>query len=241
MNKGKWRWVWCAGLLVMMLGWAACGTNGPGASTPPNAGSSKLPELLSNPMSVLLLLAAALGVVVFIERYVHYHRVQINTTEFIGGLRNVIRQKNLVEAISICEATPSPAARLVREAVLQRERGRAELKEILEQMGSTETARLERHLWVLVTLAQVAPLLGLLGTVMGFMAQDVVTDLRAHFSQALVPAALGLAVGVPCFAGYNYLVNEVGGLVLDMERSSMDALQLVGEVRTAQPAEKASA
>ncbi len=235
MDQKEWRRAGCAVWITAMTMLTACGGNGTG--TPP--GPSRLPELLGNPMSVLLLLAAALGVVVFLQRYLHYHRVQINTTEFIGGLRNVLRQRNLVEAISICEATPSPAARLVREAVLQRERGRAELKELLEQMGSAETARLERHLWVLATLSQIAPLMGLLGTVLGFMSLDVVTDLRTQFAQSLVPAALGLAVGVPCHVGYNYLVNEVGGLVLDMEKSSLEALQLVGELRSSPPQEKA--
>jgi len=190
-------------------------------------GDSKLPELMRNPMMWVLFLGAAIGVVVFVERYLHFHKEQIKIGQFISGLKNVLRQKNLVEALSICEATKGPTARLVREAIVERELPRADLKELLQQMGAWETARLERNLWVLATLGQIAPLLGLLGTVTGFMASDVVTDLQAHFAQALIPTAAGLAVGVPALAGYNYLVNEVGDIVLEMEQATMEALRMV--------------
>ena len=104
------------------------------------------------------------------------------------------------------------------------------MKEALEQAGASEVARLERNLWVLATIGQIAPLFGLLGTVMGFMTDEVVTNLHAHFSQALIPTALGLAIGIPCYAAYNYLVAEVGGLVMDMEKASLDAVRLVEEL-----------
>ncbi len=192
--------------------------------------SNGSPDMLQSPMTWLLFFSAAIAVVVFAERYMLYHSVQINTTEFIGGLGNVMSRGNIVEAISICEATNSPAARLVREAIVNRDRSRDDMKEALEQAGAGEVARLERNLWVLATLGQITPLLGLLGTVMGFMTDEVVTNLHAHFSRALIPTALGLAVGIPCYAAYNYLVAEVGGLVMDMEKTSLDAIRLVEEL-----------
>ena len=192
--------------------------------------SDNTPDMLQSPMAWLLFFSAAIAVVVFAERYMLYRSVQINTMEFIGGLGNVMSRGNIVEAISICDSTNSPAARLVREAIVNRDRGRDDMKEALEQAGAGEVARLERNLWVLATLGQIAPLLGLLGTVMGFMTDEVVTNLHAHFSRALIPTALGLAVGVPCYVAYNYLVAEVGGLVMDMEKASLDAIRLVEEL-----------
>ena len=117
----------------------------------------------------VLLAASALGVVVFVERRLTYHRVQINTTALLGGLKNVLSQNNLVEAIGICDATPSPTARVVKTVLENHQLAREEVKEILEQQGSEEVARLEQRLGVLATLGQVAPLLGLLGSVLGFM------------------------------------------------------------------------
>ena len=72
-----------------------------------------LPPLLSQggPMIWVILLASAVAVVVFIERVLHYHRAQINSVEFLNGVRNVLKRDNVVEAISICDATPGPVAR----------------------------------------------------------------------------------------------------------------------------------
>ena len=229
------------GLAVLgLVLWLGCGDTEPESG--PVVGESKAeqadapvpsdnsPDMLQSPMTWLLFFSAAIAVVVFAERYMLYRSVQINTTEFIGGLGNVMSRGNIVEAISICDSTNSPAARLVREAIVNRDRGRDDMKEALEQAGAGEVARLERNLWVLATLGPIAPLLGLLGTVMGFMTDEVVTNLHAHFSRALIPTALGLSVGVPCYAAYNYLVAEVGGLVMDMEKASLDAIRLVEEL-----------
>src|SRR6266511_96054 len=130
-----------------------------------------LPVLLSNggPMAWLLLFMSAVVIVVFIERLLHYHRAQINSTEFLNGVRNVLKRDNVVEALSICDATPGPVARLVKTAILNRDQGRERLREALEEAGLVEVPRLEEKLNLLATIAQLAPLLGLLGTVLGFI------------------------------------------------------------------------
>src|SRR5689334_14184888 len=121
------------------------------------------------PVLWIILFASAVAVIVFIERFLHYHRAQINSMEFLSGVRNVLKRDNIVEALSICDATPGPVARLVKVAVLNRERGRDGVREALEEAGLMEVPRLEEKLNVLATLAQIAPLLGLLGTVLGFL------------------------------------------------------------------------
>ncbi len=180
-------------------------------------------------MTWLLLAASALAIVVFVERRLTYHRVQINTTALLGGLKNVLGQDNLVEAIGICDATPSPTARVVKAVLENHDLPREEVKEILEQHGSEETARLEDRLGILATTGQVAPLLGLLGGVLGFMktGETVVTDHHLHFATSLVPLAFGLAIGIPCYVGYNHLVSVVGSIVLDMENAGLGAMQMV--------------
>src|SRR5215813_5224135 len=117
----------------------------------------------------LILLVSAVAIVVFIERFLHCHRAQINTTEFLNGIRNVVRRDNVVEAISICDATHGPVARLVKTAILSRDHGRERVREAIEEAGLVEVPRLEERLNLLATIAQIAPLLGLLGTVLGFI------------------------------------------------------------------------
>src|SRR5215813_6317798 len=131
----------------------------------------KLPELLLHGGLVLylILLTSAVAVVVFIERFLHCHRAQINSTEFLNGVRTVLKRNNVVEALSICDATPGPVARLVKTAILNRDHGRERVRESLEEAGLAEVPRLEEKLNLLATIAQLAPLLGLLGTVLGFI------------------------------------------------------------------------
>lgn len=185
----------------------------------------------------VIVAASATGLAVFCERLLLYHSEQINSTEFLNGVRNVLKRDNVVEAIAICDATPGPVARLVKVAILHRERGREVVREALEDAGAWEVPRLEQKLNLLATIAQIAPLLGLLGTVLGLMdvfsaLQD--SGLNAHVGQisggvwkALICTAAGLAVSIPSYAGYNYLVARVNNIVLDMEQVSSEILNIV--------------
>src|SRR6266516_3822332 len=130
-----------------------------------------MPNLLANggPMLWFILLAGAVGIVVFIERYLHYHQAQINSTEFLNGVRTVLKRDNVVEALSISDATPGPVARLVKTAILNRDNGRERVREAIEEAGLTEVPRLEEKLSLLATIAQLAPLLGLLDTMLSLI------------------------------------------------------------------------
>ena len=200
-----------------------------------------LPALIQHGglMIWVLLAASAVAVLVFVERLLHYHRAQINSMEFLAGVRNVLKRDNIVEALSICDATPGPVARLVKVAVLNRERGRDGVRESLEEAGLMEVPRLEEKLNVLATLAQIAPLLGLLGTVLGFLqifsalqlmgTQANMEQLAGGVWKALISTAAGIAVAIPCYAGYNYLVGRVNSIVLDMEKAASEIVNIVTE------------
>jgi len=185
----------------------------------------------------LIFLLSAVAAAVFVERFLHLHRAQINSAEFLNGVRTVLKRDKVVEALSICEATPGPVARLVRTAILNREHGRERVKEALELAGLAEVPRLEEKLNLLATIAQLAPLCGLLGTVLGFIQtfwRMQEAGLGAHLTQlsdgvwkALVCAGAGLAVAIPAHAGYAYLVSRVNSLTLDMERAATEIVTVV--------------
>ena len=106
-----------------------------------------------------------------------------------------------------------------------------------------EVPPLEDKLNLLATIAQITPLMGLLGTVLGFIrifsrleAQGTLAHLEALSGgvwEALICTAAGLAVAIPSYAGYNYLVSRVNAIVLDMERSAAEIVSIVGEVPAA--------
>ena len=200
-----------------------------------------MPNLLANggPMLWVIFFAGAAGIVIFIERALHCHRAQINSTEFLNGVRTVIKRDNVVEAISICDATPGPVARLVKVAILNRDHGRDRVREALEEAGLSEVPRLEQRLDLLATIAQLAPIMGLLGTVLGFIKSFTILQSQALYAnsstmtegvgQALICCAAGLAVAIPIHAGYNYLANRVNAIVADMERTANEIVNIVTE------------
>src|ERR1051326_2139082 len=107
-----------------------------------------LPPFLSSggPMIWLILGASATALVVVIQRVLHYHRAQINSMEFLNGVRNVLKRENVVEALSICDATPGPVARLVTTAILNRDLGRERVREALGEAGLAGGPRVEEKL-----------------------------------------------------------------------------------------------
>jgi len=207
----------------------------------PPYNEAMLPTLLANggPMMWMLLGLSGVALVVFIERALYCHRSQINSSEFLNGVRTVLKRDNVVEALSICDATPGPVARLVRTAIVNREKGKEAIRESLEDAGLVEVPRLEAKLNLLATIAQIAPLLGLLGTVLGFIAMFMnlqEAGVYAHLGQmskgiwqALISAAAGIAVAIPTHAGYNYLVSRINNIVLDMERSATEIVNILTE------------
>lgn len=200
-----------------------------------------LPWFLTHggPMVWVIVFASAVAIAVFVERVLHYHRAQINSMEFLNGVRNVLKRENVVEALSICDATPGPVARLVKVAILNRDRGREGVREALEEAGLVEVPPLEEKLNLLATIAQIAPLLGLLGTALGFIrvfsklqaqgAMANVQQLSGGIWEALICTAAGLAVAIPCYAAYNYLVSRVNAIVLDMEKAATEIVNIVTE------------
>jgi biopolymer transport protein ExbB len=203
-----------------------------------------LPTLLANGGVIvwLILIAGAVALVVFVERALFCHRSQINSAEFLNGVRTVLKRDNVVEAISICDATPGPVARIVKTAILNHDKGRERVREAVEEAGLTEVPQLEERLNLLATIAQIAPLLGLLGTIVGFIRifMQLQTDgLYAHISgehslaagiwESLICAAAGIAVAIPAHAGYNYLVSRINKIVLDMERAAGEIVNIVTE------------
>ena len=196
-------------------------------------------ELLrqGGPMVWVLLLVSAFGVTAFLERLLYYHRAQINASEFMAGVRTVLKNDNVVEAVAICDATPGPVARMAKLGILNREQTHDRLKELLDDHSRAEVPRLEKRLNMLGTIAQIAPLLGLLGTVLGFIQifQGVwlkgnwvlANDLAGGIWQGLVCMALGLAIAIPCTIAFNYLVGRKDEIALDIEKSNAELLNIL--------------
>jgi biopolymer transport protein ExbB len=175
---------------------------------------------------------------IFIERLMQLHRSEIDTNKFIISMRKTIKDGNLVEAIHICEETGGTIAAIIKAGVLKHNRGKEQIESAMEIAGLIEIARLEKNAKILSIIAHTAPLIGLLGTVLGFiqafseMRLSGLVDISATrigeaMEYALVTTAAGLVVAIPSVLAYNYIVSRVEGFVLEIQTTSAEIIDLL--------------
>jgi biopolymer transport protein ExbB len=191
-------------------------------------------------MATAIVVVGLYALVIFLKQFFHLHRAQIKTSDFLEGIFLILRKGNTVEAISQCEDTPGPVAQMVRAAILAYQRDPGRTRQAMEESALIEIPRLERNVSLLLTLSHAAPVLGLLGTVVGMieLLQAVVlqapvvmaSDLAQGLMRALWSTAAGLAVAVPAYIGHNILVSRVEAIVLDMERAFYELLLSINQV-----------
>jgi len=174
----------------------------------------------------------------FIERLFYFRKAEIDTNRFIIGLREVILEKNIMEGIRICEEMPGSVAVIIKAGLLKHERSKEEIESSMELAGLSEIARLEKNAKVLSIVGHITPLIGLLGTVLGFiqafseMRKSGLMDISATkigeaMEYALVTTAAGLVVAIPSVVGYNYLVSRIQDIVLEIQQTSYEVVDLL--------------
>ena len=190
----------------------------------------------------LILLCSVISVAVFAERLLYYHRATINLGEFLQGLANLIRNRNLAEARVECQATLVPVTRVIHATLVRHNLPRPELREIAQEAGQLEVRRLERNLGLLVAITYICPLIGLLGTVTGLIQAFVqlsanngyatLADVSGGIYESLLTTAAGLVVTIPTILGYCHLSARLNSLIRDMERAGIEVINLLSENET---------
>lgn len=186
------------------------------------------------PVFWVLCLCGIGALVVFIERLVHLRRARIRYSDFLNGVFNILEKGNIREALSLCDEAPGPVVQLMHTAIVNREESSETLRQILGNAGRAEISRMERRLVVLSTIIQGAPLLGLLGTLLGILEMVLAMrndmplvhsyDITNGLVRSLVCAITGLVVAIPSYAMFNLLVIRIDRIVLDMEQATGDIM-----------------
>lgn len=193
--------------------------------------------MLGGPTMWIILLCGLAAAVIFLERLLHLHRAQINFDVFLQGIRTNLNRGHVLEAVTICEDTPGPVARMVQAAITHHDESEDRMRDAMIEAGRMEVPRLEKNLLMLGTLAKVAPLLGLFGTLLGLI-QAVMTlemkaplihsgDLASGLWRALITSAAGFAVAIPAYTAHNFLVGRVESIINDMETAALRIVHFV--------------
>ena len=187
------------------------------------------------PVMYSLLFVSAIGFILFIERALYLHKGQIGTEDFLNGIRNLLVKKRHIEALTLCEETPGPLAKVVKSALLHFGESRGSIASAIESAAIVELPRLERRIGTIAAIARIAPLLGFLGTLIAVLQALYVLEAAnadsALFSQflaeAIITSATGLAIAVMGTLGHHFLFGRVRAIIHDIEWVGHEILELL--------------
>ena len=177
-----------------------------------------------------LLFFSVLAATVAIERFIVFSKAKLNVSDFLTKIRKALLvNRNVKEAIKICEQSKGPVASVMKAGLLRYGHAREDIEKTIENAALYELDRLEKRLGVLATTANVAPMLGFLGTVAGMiksfatLAEQGLTNPAAvavGISEALITTATGLIIAIPAQLIYNWYTTKITRFVRDIETAS---------------------
>jgi biopolymer transport protein ExbB len=187
-----------------------------------------------------LLLCSVLTVAYGLERGYQYLRAG-RRGEAVDRVRSLAAGGEFEEALALAEVSPGPVAAVLAEALRNRWRDAAALEESVSLKGSIELRRLNRNLHVLELTGRMAPLLGLLGTVLGMVeafrrvasVQGSVDPslLAGGIWEALITTVAGLGVAIPALVMHHFFEDRMASFAFRMKRHGSEMVNLLGGKR----------
>ena len=189
------------------------------------------------PVMWLLVLLGLVAAVIFIERALFLHRAQIRSTEFLNGIKNLLQKDRLMEALTLCEESPGPVAKLVKSGLRHAGDDELAMRFAVQEAALAELPVLERRISALAAIGQIAPLFGLLGTLLGMIKTFWLFNQGGNYAtpavlaggrwEALLTSAAGLVVAIPAHLGRHFLAGRVRALVQDMEWAGNELMRFL--------------
>ncbi|MFT7622127.1 MAG: biopolymer transport protein ExbB [Myxococcota bacterium] len=180
------------------------------------------------------------AVTVFLERLYGLARTRVMPPDFTRTLLKLLSQGEHTQAETACLQSDSAISSIAFVALKHRGKSRQDLKEVTNEKGALELSRLERGVGVVGTMATIAPLLGLLGTVTGMIqvfrkiAEETdpqIDVLAGGIWEALVSTGAGLTVAIPCYVAYRYLLARVDKIGNQLEETTIDIIDALDQNR----------
>ena len=175
-----------------------------------------------------------------IERAIALRRAKINVKEFLAKIRKALLvNRSVRDAIKICEQYRGPVASIMKAGLVKYGQPKEDIEKTIENAALYEMGRLERGLTVLATIANVAPLLGFLGTVTGMIASfDALAEaglsnpglVAVGIKEALYTTAAGLFIAIPVQIAYNFFMSRINRFVRDIETAANMLLEAFTEM-----------
>jgi biopolymer transport protein ExbB len=188
---------------------------------------------------VPFVIASVIAVWFAIERLVVLQRSRVIPRPFVERFLQHLEQGNLdaETSLSLCEENGSPVASVFAHGIRKWGKPSVEVEQAIIDGGERQVSRLRKHLRVLNGVATVAPLMGLLGTVIGMIqafneiaesdAMGRPESLAVGIAMALLTTAVGLMIAIPSLILYMYLAGRVDSLVMEMDELAQNVVNLI--------------
>lgn len=183
-----------------------------------------------------IILLSVIALAVFLERLISLRKEKYVPKAFYEQLINLLKRKNIDEAVEICIANKSALARISETIITNTDLPLSRLLEVAEESGRSEAAKLDKFLPSLQTVVAIAPLLGLLGTVLGMIKIfDVIAlqgtgsaeALSSGIAEALLTTAAGLVVAIPAQIFYFIAKARADAIGTALEKASSEVMNLL--------------
>jgi biopolymer transport protein ExbB len=184
---------------------------------------------------------AFFGAVMLLERLFFFHRARLNVGDLLLGLSNHVRRKAFAEALHEAGRVPGPVGRVTHAVLLRHHLARADLRAIAQEAGQLEVPRIEKGIRGILGVALLAPLAGMLGTVLGLLETFQLMGGQGGFAspaelsngvfQALITTAVGLTVAIPMYLFYLYLLGRAMRLIHRIERAGIEIVNIIADAR----------
>ena len=183
-----------------------------------------------------IIFCSIVALAIFLERLWVLRRKNIIPQDFVNNVEGLLKKEKISEAVFLCQNDISSIAKIFLAGLRSTQKGMWLVKEAIEERGSREATILEKNVDILSTIANLTPLLGLLGTVSGmiktFNAISVQgignpAPLAGGIAEALITTATGLCIAIPTLVCYRFLKDKASSLIFEMEENSIRLVDLM--------------
>ena len=207
--------------------------------------------LLGGPLMIPIIFCSILALGIIASKLIYFFSIRTDTQQLKLKLFELVKNNKIKEAVSLCDADPSAAAKILKAGLLKFGTTREEIKAAMEKASLFEIPKLEKRMTVLATIGNISPLLGLLGTFSGIarifhtietraatLNPATSADLAGGIWEALLTTMIGLIIAIPTFVAYNYFVSQINTYTLEAERAATDFLNFLNHLQESSLAQK---
>lgn len=185
-----------------------------------------------------ILFCSVISLTIIIERFWQLHRVRIDIPGFFSSVKNLLGKGKKKEALELCQDKGGPLGEILSAGIENHNKSYEYQEKVISRLGTKEVRNLEKHLRGLAIIGNIAPLLGLLGTVTGMIGAFMKIEelggrvdanaLAGGIWEALLTTAAGLSVGIPTLVAYHYFEGRIDNIAAQMKEVASELLEFLG-------------